>query len=62
MNTIYWKQKLGTIKKKQKTKNQTPQKIEHHKLEWKAEARTDTRNKTYTPPSKDVKKVKIIEP
>ena len=35
------------------------QKIEHHKLDWKAEARTDTRNKTYTPPSKDVKKVKL---
>ena len=43
-----------------KTSNITHQKIEHHKLEWKAEAKTDTRNKTYTPPSKDVKKVKDV--
>ena len=33
------------------------QKIENHKLEWKAEARTVTRNMGYTPPTKSEKKV-----
>ena len=33
------------------------QKIENHKLDWKAEAKTVTRNTTYTPPAKSEKKV-----
>ena len=33
------------------------QKIENHKLEWKVEAKTVTRNSGYVPPSKSEKKV-----
>ena len=33
------------------------QKIENHKLEWKAEAKTVTRNSSYAPPAKSEKKV-----
>ena len=36
------------------------QKIENHKLEWKAEAKTVTRNTAYTPPSKSEKKVCVL--
>ena len=36
------------------------QKIENHKLEWKAEAKTVTRNSAYTPPSKSEKKVCVV--
>ena len=35
------------------------QKIENHKLEWKAEAKTVTRNPNYAPPSKSEKKVNL---
>ena len=64
-NKKQYNKKINATKSQQsecfKDANITHQKIEHHKLDWKAEARTDTRNKTYTPPSKDVKKVKNIE-
>lgn len=36
------------------------QKIENHKLDWKAEAKTVTRNTAYTPPSKSEKKVCVV--
>ena len=36
------------------------QKIENHKLDWKAEAKTVTRNPNYAPPAKSEKKVSTL--